>query len=56
MIGRAHFAPTELGLVSYCGGYKHSAPTELKAFAAQAAPRNLSPAKAGWQGKGFGAP
>jgi len=33
MIWRAYFAPTELGLVSDCCSYKHSAPTELKAFA-----------------------
>jgi hypothetical protein len=41
MSWRAHFAPTELGLVSFCGSYKHSAPTELRAFAARAALRNL---------------
>ena len=33
MIWRAHFAPTELELVSYCSSYKHPAPTELKEFA-----------------------
>ena len=32
MIKSAHFAPTELWLVPYYCGYKHSAPTELKRF------------------------
>ena len=39
----SHFAPTELGLVSYCGCYKHSAPTELKAFAKRHFGSNLRP-------------
>jgi hypothetical protein len=33
MIWRAHFAPTELWLVSYFSSYKRSVPPELKPFA-----------------------
>ena len=33
MIWQAHFAPTELDWFLIAVSYKHSAPTELKAFA-----------------------